>query len=443
MDISVVILAAGKGSRMNSELPKVLHQIANNSLLFHVLRVVRQLKLTDITVVASQELSDNHEFKVLQHDLAFKVCLQKERLGTAHALSAALEVAPNKPVLVLNGDTPLLKAKTLQAMIDKFVSSKASIVNLAFKTARPYGYGRLVTDGDKVEKIVEERDASADEKQIKICNAGAYLIASEHITKLLSKIDNNNLAKEYYLTDIIKHASNEGLQAVFTLGSGHEAMGINDKVQLAAAENSMQKRLRSRALKRGVTLIDPNSVFLTHGIKFGKDVVIEPFVVIRRDVEIGNNVRIKSFTHLEGAKIGNTCDIGPFSRIRPKTVINDESKIGNFIEIKSSTLGQGVKASHLSYIGDAVIGNNCNIGAGTIFCNYDGFRKNHTFIGKNTFVGSNTALVAPLHIGEGAIIGAGSVITEDVDTDDLAIARTRQVNYPKRAVELRKTKEGE
>lgn len=436
MDITAVILAAGAGKRMKSSLPKVLHKIANASFLEIILNTLKELEVKDIRIVASEELKKHKDFENLSHNYKFTVHTQKKRLGTADALKCAVGAKEKKPILVLNGDTPFIEEET----IVKLANTDSDVVCIGFKARAPKGYGRLITFGDDLIEIVEEKDLTSDQADITLCNSGIYLIQPEHARNLLEKVGSNNNAGEFYLTDIIKLAHTEGLKVSFVRTKEREVLGINDQRQKAYAETIMQSKLRKKALDAGVTIISPNTVFLSYDTKFGMDVYIHPFVVIGQGVEVGDNTEILSFSHIDSAIIGKNCKIGPYARIRPNTVISEDCRIGNFVEIKATKVGPGTKASHLSYIGDANIGENVNIGAGTIFCNFDGYSKHISNIGNDTFIGSNVALVAPISIGSGAIIGAGSVITEDVEDNSLAISRARQSNYHQKADIIRKNK---
>ncbi len=442
MEITAVILAAGEGKRMKSSLPKVLHKIANSSFLEILLNTLSELRVKDIRVVASEELQKHTDFQILLERFKFKVCTQQKRLGTADALKCAVGPNEKQSILVLNGDTPLIEAKTIREVAHLVDDSDSDVVCIGFKSRNPKGYGRLVTFGEDLIEIIEEKDLKGDQADIKLCNSGIYMLSPKHVSHLLDKIGSENQAKEFYLTDIIKIAHDASLKVSFLLAKEREAFGINDTRQKAYAETIMQGRLRKRAMEAGVTLISPNTVFLSYDTKFGMDVSIAPFVVIGANVAIGDNTEILSFSHIDGATIGSNCKIGPYARIRPNTAISENCRIGNFVEIKATSVGAGTKASHLSYIGDASIGENVNIGAGAIFCNFDGISKHQSTIGSGTFVGSNVALVAPINIGNGAIIGAGSVITEDVEDNSLAIARARQSNFHQKAEIIRKNKGG-
>lgn len=440
MKLTTIILAAGEGTRMKSHTPKVMHNIAGRPMLAHLLHTVSQLKTEDIRIVASRDLMNYAPVQTLKEICDFKYFEQIERLGTAHALNCGLSEKLKSPALVLSGDAPLVTLETIKNMQKVFTSEKAAIVCLAFKTKAPYGYGRLITFDQDMLDIIEEKDANAVQKKIRLCNSGIYIIDHTLIKELLAEIKNENKAKEYYLTDIVRIANKRGLKCCYTEATKEEVHGINTRAQLAEAEAIVQKRLRTLALENGVSMTDPKTVYFSMDTKFGQDVIIHPHVFFGEGVSIGDGTEILPFTHIEGTKIGDLCRIGPYSRIRAHSYIGNNSRIGNFVEVKATTIQPNVRASHLSYLGDGEIGENSNIGAGTIFCNYDGYAKHRTQIGKDVFIGSNVALVAPIAVGNGAIIGAGSVITEDIEDDALSIGRARQINFKQKADLIRKKK---
>jgi bifunctional UDP-N-acetylglucosamine pyrophosphorylase/glucosamine-1-phosphate N-acetyltransferase len=425
LTFSVLVLAAGKGTRMRSALPKVMHPLAGLPLIRHVLNAAQQLDPTQISVLIGEDMAD-----VAAVAKPHKTLIQKDRLGTGHAVQQGVAggaLAGAEALVVLYGDTPLIMPDTIQAMLAKLSQyPDAALVVLGFHTAIPTGYGRLVVENGALQCIVEEKEASEVEKKITFCNAGIMVFRSTMLPELLAKLDNNNHKQEYYLTDTIHHARNAGYTCLTVEATAEEVLGINSKAELAQAEHIIQQQLRAQALEQGVTLIAPETVFLSKDTTFGHDVVIDPNVFIGTGVHLGNAVHIKAFSHLEGAIIGEGATVGPFARLRAGTVLGKNVRIGNFVETKKATFGDDAKASHLSYIGDASVGNNANIGAGTITCNYNGFTKAETVIGDGVFVGSNTALVAPVTIENGAIIAAGSTITENVPSDSLAIARSKQ-----------------
>lgn len=410
---------------MKSTLPKVLHKIAGLPLVSHVVATVSGLEPAKTIVVVAPDNMAAVRGAVGGATLA----VQDEQLGTAHAVSCGVRELGDftGSVLVLYGDTPLITAQTLSQMLE--AAENAEVVVLGMRMANPTGYGRLlVDDAGKLQAIVEEKDANPAQKSINLCNSGVMAISGKQIAKLLAKVGNSNAAGEYYLTDIVEIANAAGLRAVVVEADAAELAGINTRAQLAEAELVLQNRLRAEAMKNGVTLIDPTSVFLQVDTKIASDVIIHPNVIFGAGVSVESNAEIRSFSHIEGAHIKAGATIGPFARIRPKSVIGEGAHIGNFVELKNTILHAGAKANHLSYVGDAEVGEKANIGAGTITCNYDGTHKHKTNIGAGAFIGSNSSLVAPVAIGDKAVVGAGSVITENVPNGALAIARGRQVN---------------
>ena len=423
-----VVLAAGEGTRMRSALPKVLHPVAGQPLLAHVLEAAPHGAGTALALVVGPDHGAvATEAKRLRPDAATFV--QRERLGTAHAVLTARDAIARgvDDLLVAFGDTPLISAETFARMRAP-LKNGAALAVLGFRAADPTGYGRLLIEGGKLVAIREQADASAEERKITLCNAGVMAFDGKKALAILDKIGNANSKGEYYLVDAVTIVRDMGLEAVVIETSEDEVRGINTKAQLAEAEAVMQARLRKAALEAGVTLIAPETIFLSADTKFGSDVTIEPFVVIGPGVTIADGAVIHSFSHIVLASIGKKALVGPFARLRPGTSLGDGSKVGNFVEMKASTLEAGVKVNHLSYIGDTHIGAKTNIGAGTITCNYDGFSKHKTTIGAGAFVGTNSSLVAPVKIGDGAYIGSGSVITKDVPDDALAVERSPQTN---------------
>jgi bifunctional UDP-N-acetylglucosamine pyrophosphorylase/glucosamine-1-phosphate N-acetyltransferase len=425
---------------MRSALPKVLHAIAGRSLLAHVLRAVAETKVTAAAVVVgpNQEAVAAEAERVLPGAQCF---VQHERRGTAHAVLAARPALERKAddILIVYGDTPLIRAATLNKLRAPLAAG-AAVVVLGFRPADPSGYGRLVVDGDKLIAIREEADASEAEKAIGLCNGGIMALAGTHALSILDRIGDNNRKREFYLTDAVEIARSMKLDAAVVEAEEDDVRGINTKAQLAEAEAALQQRLRKAALEAGVTMVAPETVFLSADTIFGKDVVIEPYVVFGDKVTVEDGAVIHAFSHLAGAHVGKKCSVGPFARLRPGTRLGEGARIGNFVEIKEAVIAAGAKANHLSYIGDASVGANANIGAGTITCNYDGTAKHRTTIGQDAFIGSNTALVAPVEIGDGAYVGSGSVITGNVPADALALARARQVVKEKWATRLRSLK---
>ena len=430
--LAVIVLAAGQGTRMKSKLPKVLHCLASKPMLSHVLEGVEALSPDRVVVVVGPDAT-----QVEQVAAPHKTVVQKDRLGTGHAVKQAFEALEGfcaegdiADIMVIFGDTPLIRNKTFVTMVElKRAENGPALLGLAFRPKEAGKYGRVKQDANgRVVAIIEHADATAEERNIGLCNAGILLGDGPTVCRLINQLDNNNAQGEYYLPVIFDFAYAEGLDTRSVEASEEEVMGINSRQELAAAELVLQQRLRAEAMAQGVTLIDPASTWLSVDTKFGRDIIIEPSVFIGPNVEIGDDSYIKAFSHLEGAVIGEAAAIGPYARLRPGTVIGKSGKVGNFVETKNAVLGEGAKANHLSYIGDAVVGAKANIGAGTITCNYDGFNKWKTTIGEGAFIGSNTALVAPVDIGAGAIVGAGSTITKSVEGDALAVVRGRLLN---------------
>jgi bifunctional UDP-N-acetylglucosamine pyrophosphorylase / glucosamine-1-phosphate N-acetyltransferase len=435
-----VVLAAGEGTRMRSSMPKVLHPIASQSLLSHVLRAAPAGAGTSLAVVVGPDHEAvAAEARRVRPDAATYV--QRERLGTAHAVLAARDAIAEgaDDLLIAFGDTPLLSSETF-AQLRAPLAKGAALAVLGFRAADPTGYGRLVVEDDRLLAIREQADASAEERKITLCNAGVMAFDGRRALEIIEKIGNANSKGEYYLTDAVAIVRDLGLEAVVIETSEDEVRGINTKTQLAEAEQVMQARLRKAALEAGVTMIAPDTVYLSADTTFGRDVTIEPFVVIGPGVSIADGAVIHSFTHIVQSAIGKNAELGPYARLRPGTSLGDRVKIGNFVETKASRLEEGVKVNHLSYIGDTHVGEKTNIGAGTITCNYDGFGKHKTEIGKGAFIGTNSSLVAPVKIGSGAYIGSGSVITRDVPDDAMAIERSQQTNREGGAARYREVK---
>jgi bifunctional UDP-N-acetylglucosamine pyrophosphorylase/glucosamine-1-phosphate N-acetyltransferase len=435
-----VVLAAGEGTRMRSSLPKVLHPVAGQSLLAHVLDAAPQGAGSALAVVVGPD------HKAVAAEVArlrpeASIFIQAERLGTAHAVLAAREAIARgaDDLLVAFGDTPLISAATfarLRAPLEK----GAALAVLGFRAADPTGYGRLVVEGGKLVAIREQADATPEERKITLCNAGVMAFDGRKALQIIDGIGNANSKGEYYLPDAVAIARDLGLEAVVIETSEDEVRGINTKAQLAEAEAVMQARLRKAALDAGVTLIAPETVFLAADTKFGNDVTIEPFVVIGPGVTIGDGAVIYSFSHIVHSVIGKKALVGPYARLRPGTSLGDGVKIGNFVETKAAIVDAGAKVNHLSYVGDAHVGAKANLGAGTITCNYDGFSKHKTTIGTGAFIGTNTSLVAPVKIGDRAYIGSGSVITKDVPDDAMAVERSPQNNREGGAARYRELK---
>ncbi|MBB4041535.1 bifunctional UDP-N-acetylglucosamine pyrophosphorylase/glucosamine-1-phosphate N-acetyltransferase [Microvirga flocculans] len=421
-----IVLAAGEGTRMKSAKPKVLHQVANRSMLGHVLAALTTAGATSTAVVIGPDRED--VAKEVQKDRPDAwIFVQKDRLGTAHAVLTAREALeqPVDDVIVAFGDTPLILPETF-AKLRAPLAEGAAVVAMGFEAKDPTGYGRFITSGDQLLAIREHKDASEAERAITLCNGGLMAIRGDVALTLLDRVENTNVKGEYYLTDIVEIARHLGHRTAIAVVSEEEVHGVNDRAQLAAAERIIQERLRHEVMASGVTLVAPETVFLSHDTRLGQDVVVEPHVVFGPGVVVEAGAVIHSFSHLEGAHIAAGAGVGPFARLRPGASVGPRAKVGNFVEIKNTELGAGAKVSHLTYLGDASVGAEANIGAGTITCNYDGFGKYRTEIGEGAFIGSNSSLVAPVTIGKGAFVGSGSVITESIPADALGLGRGRQ-----------------
>jgi bifunctional UDP-N-acetylglucosamine pyrophosphorylase/glucosamine-1-phosphate N-acetyltransferase len=424
---AVIILAAGQGTRMRSDTHKVLHPIASRPLLLHLLDRVDAVG-ADKRVVVVGKGREQVEAAIAGRNV--DVALQAEQKGTGHAVQQAAEALAgyDGPVVVLYGDTPFVEAGTLRRMLDRLDGEGGpGVVVLASSPADPLKYGRIILgEGDRIAKMVEYKDATEEERAVRLCNSGMMAVRASDLFRWLAKVGNDNAAGEYYLPDIVNIAAAEGREAVVIEGDPYEAAGVNSRAELAHLELEWQRRRREQALEEGATLIDPESVWFAYDTRLGRDVTVEPHVVFGPGVQIADGATIHAFSHIEGAIIGAKARIGPFARFRPGTRLADKAKVGNFVELKKADIAEGAKVNHLSYVGDASVGARANIGAGTITCNYDGFGKYPTVIGEGAFIGSNTALVAPVTVGEGAIVGAGSVITRDVEPDSLAVERSEQ-----------------
>jgi bifunctional UDP-N-acetylglucosamine pyrophosphorylase / glucosamine-1-phosphate N-acetyltransferase len=435
-----IVLAAGEGTRMRTRLPKALHRIAGRTLLAQVLASATQAGSNAIAVVVGPDHDAvvNEAKAVAPKAHIFE---QRERRGTAHAVLAARQAlrAGADEVLVAFADTPLVRTETLTAL-RAALGKGAAVAVLGFAPADPTGYGRLLTRGGELIAIREDRDATPEERKIRSCNGGLMALAGQHALAILERIGNSNAKGEYYLSDAVAIARDMGLKAVAIETGEDDVRGINTKAQLAEAEAVMQQRLRAAAMEAGVTMIAPETVFLSADTKLGKDVTIEPNVVFGPGVSVEDGATIKSFSHLEGAHVGKGARVGPFARLRPGAELGADVHIGNFVEVKAASIEAGAKANHLAYIGDARVGEGANVGAGTITCNYDGVAKHRTDIGKGAFIGSNASLVAPVKIGDGAYVGSGSVVTKNVPADALAVARTEQTIKEGWAKRLRQVK---
>lgn len=435
MPTALVILAAGQGTRMNSDQPKVLHQIGGAPLIAHALAAGAALA-PERTVVVTGHGAAAVEAAVSAIDPAATCVRQNEQLGTGHAV---LQAAPaldgfSGDVIVLYGDTPFVSAETLAAM--QSARAGHDIVVLGFRAADPGRYGRLVMEGERLVRIVEAADASGDDHAIDFCNSGLMAADAATLFALLAEVGNGNAAGEYYLTDVPELAVARGLSATAIACPQAETLGINTRAELAAAEALFQEARRAAALGAGVTLTAPHTVHFALDTHIGRDTVVEPHVIFGPGVTVESGARIRAFSHLEGAHVGAGAIVGPFARLRPGAELGNDARIGNFVEVKEARIGEGTKVNHLSYVGDATIGQGANLGAGTVTCNYDGVMKHHTEIGDDVFIGSDTMLVAPVRVGDGAMTASGSVITEDVPAGALAVGRARQVNKPGLALRL-------
>jgi bifunctional UDP-N-acetylglucosamine pyrophosphorylase/glucosamine-1-phosphate N-acetyltransferase len=431
MQATAVILAAGLGTRMKSALPKALHPIAGRPMLRHLLASCEAV-FDRIVVVVGPDMAAVERL-VAPH----RCVVQHERLGTAHAALQAAALFGDGEVAVLYADNPLIRPQTLRSLLQRRTEGDAALALLVMRPADPGRYGRVIGRDGEVERIVEWADASPDERALGLCNAGVLCAAAADMRGWLAAVRADNAKGEHYLTDLVALARADGGRVVAVEAPEAELRGINSRAELADAEATVQSWLRLAAMEAGVTMTDPASVFLCADTQLAADVTIGPNVVFGPGVTLDTGVEIRAFSHLEGCTVGANCIIGPFARLRPGTELAEQVHVGNFVELKAATLGAGAKANHLSYIGDASVGERTNIGAGTITCNYDGYDKHRTTIGANVFVGSDAALVAPVTIGDGAMVGAGSVITQDVPPDALAIARGQQVTKPGRAAAFR------
>jgi len=438
-----IILAAGEGTRMKSATPKVLHPIGGRPMLGHVLDAATEGGAGAIAVVVGPKAEALTAF-VGSAAPSATMHVQAERLGTAHAVLAAKDAIARgyDDVLVLYGDTPLLTARSLDRMRAELAAG-TDVAVAGFRPLDPSGYGRLIEDEGQLTAIVEERDANAKQRKVRYVNAGIMGFRGAGLLALLAKIRNDNAKHEYYLTDAVEHANKAGKRVKAIEVDADEVAGVNDRQQLSHAEGLFQRVMRETAMAEGATMVAPATVWFSYDTKIGKDVTIEPNVFFGPGVTVADNVTIRANSHIEGATIASGAVIGPFARLRPGAVIGARAHVGNFVEVKNTTVGEGAKANHLSYLGDADIGARTNLGAGTITCNYDGFDKHRTTIGADVFVGSNTALVAPVSVGDGANIAAGSVITHDVAADALAVARARQEDKPGWAKGYRQRKAAE
>ncbi|WP_420013689.1 bifunctional UDP-N-acetylglucosamine diphosphorylase/glucosamine-1-phosphate N-acetyltransferase GlmU [Tateyamaria sp.] len=433
MSVALIILAAGKGTRMNSDLPKVLHPIAGAPMLHHAMATGTVLDPAHVVVVAGFG-ADLVTASTNAFDPTARVVLQKEQLGTGHATAQAKDALKGFDglAIVLFGDTPFLRPETLEAI----AATTADVTVLGFEAADPGRYGRLVMEADQLARIVEFKDASEAERAITLCNSGVVAAPAPLMFDLIDALDNDNAQGEYYLTDLPRLARARDLSVTVVQCDEAETLGINSRAELAAADAQFQRSARIQMMEDGVTMMAPDSVYLSLDTIIGRDALIEPNVVFGPGVTVESGATIRAFSHLEGCHVSQGVIIGPYARLRPGTELAEDVRVGNFVEIKNATLAAGAKVNHLSYIGDASIGEASNIGAGTITCNYDGVMKHRTEIGARAFIGSNTMLVAPVSVGDEAMTGSGSVITSDVDAGALALARAPQVEKPGMARKL-------
>ena len=435
MSIALIILAAGKGTRMKSDLPKVLHHVAGAPMLVHAMKSAEPLEPAKTIVVAGHG-AEAVSAAASAYDETAQVVLQTEQLGTAHAVAQAKSALNDfaGDAIVLYGDTPFISSETLENM--RAARAQHDVVVLGFQARDPGRYGRLVMAGESLSKIVEFKDATDEERAITLCNSGVICAKSDVLFDLIDSVGNDNASGEYYLTDIVEIAQAKGLSATSVTCDESETLGVNSRVQLAEADAIFQANARIALMEAGVTLHAPDTVYLSHDTHIGPDTIIEPNVVFGPGVTVENGAHIRAFSHLEGCHVSREAIVGPYARLRPGTEVAEYARIGNFVEIKNAVIDEGAKVNHLSYVGDAHVGARANIGAGTITCNYDGVMKHHTEIGADSFIGSNTLLIAPVSVGAHAMTGSGTVVTNNVPDEALALARTKQVNKPGMAVKL-------
>nr|WP_272626025.1 bifunctional UDP-N-acetylglucosamine diphosphorylase/glucosamine-1-phosphate N-acetyltransferase GlmU [Sphingomonas sp. QA11] len=436
--VAAIILAAGKGTRMKSDLHKVLHPIAGRPMLLHLIDSVSALEPERTVVVTG---AGREQVEAAVSPLGVMTVVQGEQLGTGHAVHQAEEAMGGfvGDILILYGDVPLVTSATMARMLERLhgVDKPATVV-LGFRPVDSAAYGRVIADGDgRIVKMVEYKDATPGERAETLCNSGLMAVRGEDMFALLARVGNDNAAGEFYLPDIVMLAAEDGRSSAVIETDAVEVAGVNSRGELAVVEASWQHGRRARAMAEGATLIAPETVWFAYDTRIGRDVVIEPNVFFGPGVSVADGAVIHGFSHVEGATVGPKAEVGPFARLRPGAVMGEKAKVGNFVEMKKAVLGPGAKASHLTYLGDAEVGAGANIGAGTITCNYDGYFKYRTVIGEGAFIGSNSALVAPVTIGAGAMVAAGSVITRDVEADALAIARSKQEARPGRARRFR------
>ncbi|WP_173975487.1 bifunctional UDP-N-acetylglucosamine diphosphorylase/glucosamine-1-phosphate N-acetyltransferase GlmU [Magnetospirillum sp. LM-5] len=439
--LAVIVLAAGQGTRMKSDLPKVMHPLAGRPMIRHLIETVQGLSPEKVVVVVGPGMDC-----VAEEVAPLTTAVQTDRLGTGHAVAQAKAALGefDGDVLVVFGDTPLITRDTLKRMLaERRGPKQPAVVVLGFKPADPGHYGRLVVGAEGLKAIVEWKDGNEEQRAIPLCNSGVMAVDGKRLWRLVERLSNDNAKGEYYLTDVVALARGDGASCAFVLGEPEELLGVNSRVELAGAEAIVQRRLRLAAMDNGATLIEPETVWFSWDTKLGRDVVVWPNVVFGKKVSVGDGVTIKGFCHFEGCTIGDGVEIGPFARLRPGAEIEDDAHIGNFVEVKKAKVEKGAKVNHLAYIGDARVGAGANVGAGTITCNYDGFDKSFTDIGAGSFIGSNSSLVAPITVGDGAIVGAGSVVTRDVTPGALAVARGNQMELAGWADRFRERKKAE
>ncbi|MEL6571497.1 MAG: bifunctional UDP-N-acetylglucosamine diphosphorylase/glucosamine-1-phosphate N-acetyltransferase GlmU [Pseudomonadota bacterium] len=436
MATALIILGAGKGTRMKSDLPKVLHQIAGAPMLVHAMKSGAALE-PERTVVVAGHGAEKVQIAAQTWDAEVTVALQTEQLGTAHAVAQARESLTgfNGDAIVLYGDTPFLKPETLERMIAARKDNDLVVLGFNIAELQPR-YGRLVMNGDRLERIVEYKDATEEERQIRFTNSGLMACNTDLLFSLIDDVKNENASGEYYLTDVVGLANDRGLRVTAVECDEAETLGVDSRKDLAGAEAIFQDNARAEALENGITMAAPETVYFSHDTVIGRDATIEPNVVFAPGVTVESGATIRAFSHLEGCHVSRGAVVGPYARLRPGTELAEDTKIGNFVETKNARIAEGAKVNHLSYIGDATVGEKANIGAGTITCNYDGVFKHRTEIGKDSFIGSNTMLVAPVSVGDGAMTGSGSVITEDVPDGALGLGRSQQTNKPGFATKL-------
>ena len=435
---AAIILAAGRGTRMKSDVHKVLHPIAGRAMLDHLMGVLEGLGPARKIVVVG---SGREQVEGLVDTRGGEIVVQEQQLGTAHAvLQAEAKLGDfDGDVLILYGDTPLVEAETMSHMLDRLHGEDhPAAVVVGFRPADPLQYGRIIAAGDgTIDKMVEYKDATEAERRVDLCNSGMLAANAQDLFALLKRVGSDNAAGEYYLPDVVMLAAADGRRSAVIEAEPWEMAGVNSRAELALVEAEWQRRRRLKAMADGVTLVAPDTVWFAHDTEIGRDSVVEPNVVFGPGVSIGERVVVKAFSHIEGATIADDAHVGPYARLRPGAEIGEKARVGNFVEIKKARLGAGAKANHLAYLGDAEIGANANIGAGTITCNYDGYFKYETKVGEGAFIGSNSALVAPVTIGKGAMVGAGSVITRDVAEDAVALGRGEQVEKAGKAAAFR------